>query len=97
MKFTAKTRIFIVAAATNNNLSFKIKLVDIDDLSFQPIGNFFVSNFDLAYWKANRIVQKLANTFTFGTDFPTIQRDSPKTRVDRDWVFYYDNSHLQSI
>jgi hypothetical protein len=34
MKFTAKTRIFIVAAATNNNLSFKIKLVDIDDLSF---------------------------------------------------------------
>lgn len=74
MKFTAKTRIFIIAAATTTSLTFKIKSVDIDDLSFEPVGNFFVSNFDLAYWKANRIVQKIVNTYTFGTDFPTMQR-----------------------
>lgn len=94
MRFTAKTRIFIVVAATTNSLTFKVKAVDIDDLSFEPVGNFFVSNSDLAMWKANRIFQKIVNTYTFGTDFPTIARESPKTRVDRDWVFYYDNSHL---
>ena len=74
MKFTAKTRFYIVAAATAKTLTFKIRAVDIDDLSFQPVGNFYVGNIDLAMWKANRILQKIANTYTFGTDFPTIAR-----------------------
>ena len=95
MKFTAKVKLYITAAATTKTLTFKIKSAAFDDLSYEPVGNYFISNKDLAIWKANKILQKVVDTYTFGTDFPTIVRESPRTRVDRDWVFYYDSSHLE--
>lgn len=94
MKFTAKTKIYIVPSAGSNSLSFKIVAVEILDLSFEPVGNYFVGNFYLAMYRAQNVFQKLVNTFTFGTGFPSINRHSPKTRVDMNYIFYYDNSHM---
>jgi len=74
MKFTVKTKTYIIAEATAKTLSFKIKNVDIEELSFEPVGNYYVTNLDLAMWKAGRIFRKIVNTYTFGTDFPTITR-----------------------
>jgi len=36
----------------------------------------------------------LTNTYTFGTGFPTIVRENPKTNVKKDYTLYYDNSHI---
>jgi hypothetical protein len=38
-------------------------------------------------------MKTLTNTFTFGTNFPTITREYPKTLVSTDYVMYYDPSH----
>jgi hypothetical protein len=94
MKFSAKTKLYIVVAATTSALSFKIIAVEIMDLSFEPVGTYYVGNMDLAMYRATKVFQKLVNTFTFGTDFPSIPRHTPKTRVEHDWVFYYDTSHI---
>jgi hypothetical protein len=96
VKFTASTRLSIVATATASTLSFKIFKATIDDLSFQTVGKYTVNNLDLAEYRATQILSKVENTFTFGTGFPTIPRELPKTRVDQDWVFYYDNSHIDA-
>jgi hypothetical protein len=65
------------------------------NLSFQPVGNYFVSNLNLAMFKANSVLRRLANTYTFGTGFPTIPRETPRTKVSRDYVLYYDSSHFE--
>jgi hypothetical protein len=65
------------------------------NLSFQPVGNYFVNNLNLAMFKANSVLRRLANTYTFGTGFPTIQREVPRTKVSRDYVLYYDSSHFE--
>lgn len=46
-------------------------------------------------FKANSVLRRLANTYTFGTGFPTIQREVPRTKVSRDYVLYYDSSHFE--
>ena len=74
--------------ADTKALTFKIKKTAFEDLSFKSVGNNYANNLDLALWKANRILQNVVKTYTFGTGFPTIVRKSSKTRVDRDWVFY---------
>ena len=45
--------------------------------------NFYVGNIKLAEFKVQSILNNLVNTFVFGTGFPTIERDVPKTLVDR--------------
>lgn len=97
MKITAKTRIYITVEATTKSLSFKITEAEFDDLTFNPVGNYFVNNIDLAFYRATKILKKVVGTQTFGTGFPTVVRELPKTRVDTNWVFYYDSSHIGSV
>lgn len=94
MRFTAKTRIYITAEATTKSLSFKIKEAQFDDLSFEPVGNYYVNNIDLASYRATKVLNKIVGSQTFGTGFPTVARESPKARVDTNWIFYYDSSHI---
>ena len=54
----------------------------MDVLSFEPVGNYYVTDLQLATFRADRILSKLVDTFTFGTGFPTVHREVPKTRVD---------------
>jgi len=95
LKFTAGVKIYIVAEASTKTLTFKITQAEMMNLSFQPVGNYFVNNLNLAMFKANSVLRKLANTYTFGTGFPTISRELPKTKVSRNYVLYYDSSHLE--
>lgn len=88
-------KIYIVAEATTKTLTFKIIEADMMNLSFQPVGNYFVNNLNLAMFKANSVLRRLANTYTFGTGFPTIPRELPRTKVSRDYVIYFDSSHME--
>lgn len=94
LKFTSNNKFYINAEATTKTLSFKIILAEVLNLSFEPVGSFFVSNIPLALYKVNQAMKKLANTFVFGTDFPTVPRDLPKTTVSKDYILYYDASHF---
>lgn len=94
MKFTLKSRVYVTAEASTKTLDFKISSSIIDDISFEPVGNYFVNNFELAKYRAGKVLSKIVGTQTFGTGFPTVARELPKTRVDPNWVFYYDSSHI---
>lgn len=61
-------------------------------LSFKPVNNFIVTNMNLALFKATQILKKNLNWRVFGSGFPSLARQSPKTRVDKDSVIYYDAS-----
>jgi hypothetical protein len=63
-------------------------------MSFDPVDSFYVSNMNLALFKANMAMKSLINTYTFGTGFPTVPRSLPRTKVDKDYVVYYDSSHF---
>jgi hypothetical protein len=82
------------AQATTHTLTFKIIEAELLNLSFEPVGSYFVSNIQLAMFKANSVIKNIKDTFTFGTGFPTIVREMPKTRVDQEQVLYYDTSHI---
>ena len=94
MKFTASTRLYIAASLTTKTLSFKISEAQIDDLSFEPVDKYVVKNIELAEFKATQVLKKVENSNVFGTGFPSPTRHNPKIRVERDWVFSYDNSHI---
>jgi hypothetical protein len=49
---------------------------------------------NLALFKANQVLQKNLHWRVFGSDFPSLARQSPKTRVDKDTVIYWDASAL---
>lgn len=70
--------------------------MEVLNLSFEPVRNFYVGNMVLATYKVKSILKNLVNTHLFGTGFPTLERDSPKTSVERESVLYYDNSHFES-
>jgi hypothetical protein len=53
-----------------------------------------VTNIALATYKANQVLHKLIGTTTFGTGYPILPRELPKTRVDTDYAFFYDASHI---
>lgn len=74
LKFRAATKIYLKAAPTTKTLTFKVIYADIVNMSFEPVGNYFVSNINLAMFKANSVIKNLFNTYTFGTGFPTITR-----------------------
>jgi hypothetical protein len=78
MRFRSVNKIYIKAGVTTKSLTFKIIYADIINLSFEPVGSFFVSNINLAMFKANSVMKGLMNTETFGTGYPTIHRDLPK-------------------
>lgn len=97
MKFTIHTRVYISVEALVKSLDFKIIESTVDDISFEPVGNFYVTNFQLAQYRAEKVLSKVVGTKTFGSGFPTIAREFPKTRVNTNWVFYFDNSHIGTI
>ena len=65
-------------------------------MSFKPVGDFYVNNLNLAMFKVDQILQKLKGQRVFGTGFPSIAREYPKTEVGEDYVVYYDGSHTKS-
>lgn len=94
LRFKSVSKIYIKAGITTKTLTFKIIYGDIINLTFEPVGSYFVSNINLAMFKANSIMNRLKDTYTFGTGYPTIIRELPKTVVEKDYVFYYDSSHF---
>jgi hypothetical protein len=60
------------------------------------VGSYFVSNINLAMYKVNAAMKSLINMFTFGTGFPTMPREFPKTRVEEKQVLYSDVSQLSA-
>ena len=97
LKFRASTNIVIKADATTKTLTFKIIHAEVENLSFEPVGNYFVNNIDLALYKANSAMKSLINMYTFGTGFPTMPREFPKTRVEEKQVLYSDVSQLSVV
>lgn len=97
LKFRSVNKIYIKAEVTTKTLAFKIFFAEILNMSFEPVGSFFVSNINLAMFKANSVLKSLFNTYTFGTGFPTITRETPKVRVDANETLYYDPSHLAAF
>lgn len=47
---------------------------------------------NLALFKASQVLKKNLNWKVFGSGFPSLARQSPMTRVDKDSVLYYDAS-----
>jgi hypothetical protein len=94
MRFKASTRIYIKVEVTTRTLNFRILYADILNLSFQPVGAYVVNNMNLAMFKANSVIKKVSNTYTFGSGFPTIVRELPKAKVEKDSVLYYDSGHF---
>lgn len=46
-------------------------------------------------FKVNQILQKLKGVKVFGSGFPTLAREYPKTEITEDYVIYYDGSHKE--
>lgn len=65
-------------------------------MSFMPVADFPPPpNINLAMFKVNQILQKLKGVKVFGSGFPTLAREYPKTEITEDYVIYYDGSHKE--
>jgi hypothetical protein len=64
-------------------------------LSFTPVNGFFVTNMNLALFKATEVLKKNLNWRVFGSGFPSLPRQTPMTRVDASQVIYYDSSAVE--
>jgi len=73
-------------------LDFQIVDAEVMSLSFTPVNGFIVTNMNLALFKASQVLKKNLNWNVFGSGFPSLPRQSPKTRVNNDSVIYYDAS-----
>jgi len=89
--------LYIKAGATTKTLTFKLIEAQLENLAFVSGGKYVVKNLELAAFKATQVLKKVENSDAFGTDYPSPTREHPKTRVERDWVFHYDNSHIDLI
>jgi len=74
LKFKAAVKLYIKVEATTHSLNFKIVEAEIANLTFEPVGSYFINNTPLAMFKANAAMRNVVNTFTFGTGFPTVTR-----------------------
>ena len=92
LQFMAETKFYIKAEADKLALNFEIVETEIMSLSFTPVNGFIVTNINLALFKASQVFKKNLNWKVFGSGFPSLPRQSPKTRVDKDSVIYYDAS-----
>lgn len=93
-KFTANIKFYFSAAAGTHSLTFKMINAEVMNMSFDPVDPYYVTNTPLAIFKATQMLKLLRNTNVFGTGFPTIVRHLPQTKVEKDWVIYYDTSHF---
>ncbi len=96
MQFIAETKFYIKAEADKLHLNFEIVDTEVLSLSFTPVNYFIVTNMDLALFKATQVLKKNLHTRVFGSQFPSLPRQSPRTRVDKDSVIYYDASAVAS-
>lgn len=96
MDFTADIQLIVEVAALKTELDFTIRTGQALNLSFKPVGDFYVNNLNLAMFKVDQILHKLKGQKVFGTGFPSIPREYPKTQVDQDYVIFYDGSHAAS-
>lgn len=78
-------------------MNFEITDATVKSLSFTPVNNFFVTNLNLAFFKAEQVLKKNIGQKVFGTGFPTIPMQFPKTSLDREKVMFYDAAAHQSI
>lgn len=53
LNFTADVRFLIQPKAQKINLDFSIVGVDVVNMEFRPVGNYFVTNINLALFKAH--------------------------------------------
>jgi len=77
----AETRFFIKAYADKLALNFEVASAEALSLEFIPVNNYFVNNMNLALFKFNEVMKKMKNQKVFGTGYPSIPRQSPRTRV----------------
>ena len=73
-------------------MNFEIVEADVTSLTFTPVNNYIVSNMNLALFKATQVIKKNLNWKVFGSGYSTLPRQSPRTRVDKDQVIYWDAS-----
>ncbi len=92
LQFIAETRFYIKAGADKLALNFEIVEAEVMSLSFTPVNAFIVTNMNLALFKASQVLKKNLNWKVFGSGFPSLPRQTPKTRVDSNQVMYYDTS-----
>ena len=81
LKFNAGVKLYIKVEAKQVHLDFTIVGTEMVNLNFEAAGQYVVNNMELAKFKANKILDQLKNTRTFGSGFPTVVRDIPKTLV----------------
>jgi hypothetical protein len=77
----AETRFFIKAYADKLALNFEVVSAEALSLAFIPVNSYFVTNMNLALFKFNEVMKKMKAQKVFGTGFPTVPRQSPRTRV----------------
>ena len=73
-KFTAATRLYIIASVTTRTLEFKLTEAQLDDISFEPVGKYVVQNMELVRFKVKEVMKKMENSNVFGTGFPSPTR-----------------------
>lgn len=81
LNFTADVKLFIRPAAEKTHLTFTIAEAEVMNMEFKPAGQFYVTNINLALFKANQVLQKLRGLHVFGTGFPSLAREYPATEV----------------
>jgi len=94
LQFVAETRFYIEASSDKLALNFKIVEAEVLSLAFTPVNYFIVTNMNLALFKATEVIKKNLNWRVFGSDFPSLPRQSPKTRVDENSTIYWDASAI---
>ncbi len=55
--------------------------VDVINLEFRPVGNYYVTNINLALFKAHEVMRKMVGSKVFGTGFPSLPKEHPSTEV----------------
>lgn len=50
-------------------------------MEFRPVGSYFVTNINLALFKAHEVMKKMVGSKVFGTGFPSLAKEHPSTEV----------------
>ena len=95
LNFAADVKFFIEPKADKIALDFSIQDAEVLNLTFKPVGQYYVGNINLALFKVNEILKKLRGTKVFGTGFPTLARELPFSEVTETYVIYSDRSHRE--
>ena len=75
-------KFYVEVGLTESTHFFKMIHAESIHLEFTPVDPYYVTDTDSAMFKINYALKSIVNQTTFGTGFPSIQRHSPKVRVD---------------